>query len=212
MANKKRTARSAAELERLSYLIGAPVDDTAIDRILSSVDLIGTTGILMPGVEAEKLNAVTAAAIKRGRWGGEIRSMLSFLTAMLRRRELSTSQARTKIAKLANALSDATFVKLRNDPANEAALALAEMALRRLQEIMKDARAWTNERIAGEYLPLQYWTFTKRPTMSRKSKKVPSGSETVRFVQAVMRELGISYSEESIIRAMKDAKKPRRFR
>jgi hypothetical protein len=127
-------------------------------------------------------------------------------------RELSSSQAREKIAKLIDALSDAGIARLRNDPANEAALALAEMGLNRLRENMIDARRWTNERIAGEFLSRQYWNFTKRPTTSRKTKKQPSGSETVKFVQAVMRELKISYSEESIIRAMKEAKRPKRFR
>jgi hypothetical protein len=78
--------------------------------------------------------------------------MLSFLTAMLRRRELSTSHARNKIAKVVDVLSHATIVRLRDDPANEAALTLAEMALGRLQDNMKDARDWTNERIAGEFL------------------------------------------------------------
>jgi hypothetical protein len=193
-------------------MIGAPVDDTAVDRILATIDLAGTTAILSPGVEAEKLDAATATEFKRTRWGGAVRSMLGFLTALIRRRALSTSQARKKIAGLIDALSDPKVIKLGNDPANEAALALAEMALGRLHENMVDARAWTNERIAGEFLPRQYWTFTKRPTPLRKSKKQPSGSEAVRFVQAVMRELGISYSAESIIRAMKDASKPKRFR
>jgi hypothetical protein len=97
MASKKPAAYSAAKfdghlatkLERLSRTIGAPVDDGAVDRVLATVDLAGTTGILAPGVEAAKLDAATAAQIKRLRWGGEVRSILGFLTAMVRRRELS---------------------------------------------------------------------------------------------------------------------------
>jgi hypothetical protein len=69
-----------------------------------------------------------------------------------------------------------------------------------------NARAWNNERIAGEYLPLQYLMFGKKPTMTR-------GGETVRFIQAVLRELKVSlFEESSIIRAMQDAKKPKRRR
>ena len=79
---------------------------------------------------------------------------------------------------------------------------------------MKDARTWNNERIAGEFLPLQYWTFTKRPKMTRarlEHNTIVVG-ETVRFIQAVLDELEISYARESIIRAMQDAKKPKRHR
>jgi hypothetical protein len=84
MASKHAT-RSAAELERLSLTIGASVDDAAVDRILATIDLAGTTGILSPGVEADKLDAATATAIKCARWGPTIRWMLSFLTGIVRR-------------------------------------------------------------------------------------------------------------------------------
>jgi hypothetical protein len=47
--------------------------------------------------------------------------------------------------------------------------------------------------------------FEKKPTITRRGK-------TVNFVQAVMSELGVSYNEESIIRAMQDARKPKRLR
>ncbi len=204
--------RTAAQLERRSRSIGAPVDDAAIDRILATVDLAGTTTILA-GVEAAKLDPATAAKIKHARWYGEMRSMLSFLTAMVRRRNLNTRQAGKKMAKLEKALSEAKTV-LKTDPAYEAALVLAEKALDRLQENMGDAMAWTKERIAGEYLPQQYWTFTKRPKMTR--PKLTGGNvaegETVRFIQVVMTELKIPYARESIIRAMQDAKKPKRLR
>jgi hypothetical protein len=211
-------ARTAAQLERRSRSIGAPVDDAAIDRILATVDLADTTAILAPGVDAAKFDAATSAEIKRMRWGGEIRSMLSFLTAMVRRRKLNTPQASRKMAKLAKALCEAKTV-LKNDHANEAALALAEMALDRLQENMKGARDWTNERIAGEFLPAQYWTFTKRPKMTRPKMTRPrlaggavQVGETLKFIQAVLNELGIEYERETIIRAMQDAKKPKRHR
>jgi hypothetical protein len=88
LRTKKFTARSAPQLERLSRQIGEHVDDAAIDRILATVDLAGTTGILPPDYDASNLTAKKAAEIKRARWGGEIRSVLSFLTAMVRRRKL----------------------------------------------------------------------------------------------------------------------------
>ena len=218
MASRKPAARSAvkldtnlaAHLERRSRQIGASVNDAAIDRILATINLGGTTAILAPGVVAEQLDNATAAATKRARWGGEVRSILSFLTAMVRRRKLSAPRHHKRMARAAKALSEAT-VLMENDPAYEAALALAEMALDRVQNSMEDAKAWTNERIAGEFLPKEYWIFTKRPTMTRVSKTTTSG-ETVRFVRAVMRELKIQYSEESIIRAMQDAQKPKRYR
>jgi hypothetical protein len=48
--------------------------------------------------------------------------------------------------------------------------------------------------------------FGKRPTTTR-------GSETVTFIQTVLRELKVSLVEEgSVIRAMQDAKKPKRRR
>jgi hypothetical protein len=198
-------ARKAAQLEGRSRSIGAPLDDTAIDRILETVDLAGTTAVL-GGVDEANINA---AAIKRGR--GEIRSMLSFLTAMVHRRNLNTPQASKKMAKLAKALSQAKTV-LKTEPAYEAALALAQMALDRLQENMKDAKAWTNQRIACEFLPAQYWTFSKPPKMTRPSRYQPTYAEAVRFIKAVLKELKISYAEESIIRGMQDARKPKRPR
>jgi hypothetical protein len=115
-----------------------------------------------------------------------------------------------KAIKAIKALSEAKIM-LTSDPAYEAALALSEISLERLQDSMENARAWTNERIAGEYLPAQFWTFTKRPTKTRPSETT-RGGETVRFVWAVMRELGILYAPESIIRAMQDANKKRRRR
>jgi hypothetical protein len=223
MVNKKPAAYSAvkldthfaAQLERRSRLIGAPVDDAAIDRVLATVDLTGTTGILTPGTEVAKLDAETAAEIKRGIWGGEVRSTLSFLAATVRRRRLSTSQARKKVATAAKALSNAKIM-LRHDPAIEAAFALAGLALDRVQENLADARSWTTERIVGEFLPQQYrgMIFGKQPKMTRPSMAGEELriSETMRFIQAVLSELGISYSTESIIAAMQAAKKERRYR
>jgi hypothetical protein len=219
MASKKPASYSAAKfdahlatkLERLSRTIGASVDDKAVDRILATVNFAGTSGVLAAGVEAVKLDPATGAEIKRMRWGGEVRSILGLLTVMVRRRKLSTPRNRKKLNTAAKALNEAKIM-LRSDPAYEAALALAEMSLERVQDNMQDARAWNNERIAGEFLPQQYWTFTKRPKKTRKSMATGI-AETVAFVQAVMRELEIiPYSEESIIRAMQDAKKPKRYR
>ena len=100
VSSKKLSPHSATELERQSRLIGAPpVDDAAIDRILATIDLAGTSAILAPGVEASTLDAAHAAKIKRLSWSGQVRSMLSFLTAMVRRRKLSTAKARKKLTK-----------------------------------------------------------------------------------------------------------------
>ena len=105
-------ARTAVQLEHRSRSIGAPVDDAAIDRILATIDLTGTTAILI--YVPEKLDAATAAAVKRMRWGGEMRWMLNFLKARVRQRKLSTPQARKKIKNLVKALSEAKTM-LRTD-------------------------------------------------------------------------------------------------
>ena len=206
-------ARTAAQLEHRSRSIGAPVDDAAVDRILATVDLAGTTAI-RPGVDVAGIATATAAAIKRRRWGGEMRMMLSFLKAKVRRKNLSTPQIRKKIESLAQALSK-TKTALETEPAYKAAITLAEMAIHRLKEDLDSSRAWTNELITGQYLPAQYWTF-KRPKKTRARLDRERGSiveaETVGFIQAVLKELEISYSRESIISAMQGANKAKRKR
>lgn len=221
MPNKKPAPLSAAklnpqlatQLERLSRTIGAPVDDAAIDRILATVDLADATAIL-PGVDVAMIDTVTAAAIKRQRWGGEMGRMLSFLKAMVRRRNLSTPQICKKIENLAQALSKAKTA-LKTEPAYEAAITLAEMAIHDLQEDLKASKHWKNERLVGQFLASQYWTF-KRPKKTRARLDRERGriveAETVRFIQPVLKELGISYARESIISAMQGANKPTRKR
>jgi hypothetical protein len=241
MPNKKPASRSAAklnpqlaiQLERLSRTIGAPVDDAAIDRILATVDLAGTAGILAEsyeaakpdldgstrifaeGKETNKLSGSQVAEIKRWRRGGSVCSMLSFLKATVRQREMSTLRTRKAIVTAKASLSSGAMATLRSDPSYDASLKLAEMAIDRLQESLEGARAWTDERIAGEYLPNQYHgIFGKRPKMTRRKfvGEEVHISEAIRFIQAVLDELGISYQEESIISAMQAAKKPKRYR
>jgi hypothetical protein len=208
--SKRLSAELAAELERQSRLIGAPVDDAGIDRILATIDLSGIPGVLVSGVEASALDMRTIATIKRGRWGGAMRSMLSFVSAMSRRQKLDTLRTRRRIARIKALLSSDVMILLRSDPAHDAAFSLAELALERVRENTEDARRWTKEQIAGEYLPNQYLMF-KPLKMTRSNPRTGSG-EVVRFIQAVMQELGISYSEESIIRAMQAVKKEKRYR
>ena len=204
---RKSETHSAARLERLSRQIGMPVNDEAVDRILATIDLEGTT-VLLPGVDAGKLEAATTAGIKWSRWGGSVRSMLSFLGAIVHLRKLSTPEARKKIAEFGRALVQT------ND--QEVALAIAKMALEQAQANAVDARAWTNERIAGEYLPQQFHALTGNPPkMTRRKMGRDDRVEitpTMRFIHAVLIELGISYTEESIIAAMQAAKKKRRKR
>jgi hypothetical protein len=192
----KVETHSAARLERLSRQIGAPVNDEAVDRILATIDLAGTT-VLLPGIDAKMLGPSTTAEIKRYRWGGSMRSMLSFLGAIVHLRKLSTQEARKKISKLAKAFAQTGD--------QEVALALAKMALEQSQAETIDASTWTNERIAGEFLPQQYYLFGKTPTMTR-------GGEAVTFIRAVLRELQIPLSQETIIRYWQDADKPKRPR
>jgi hypothetical protein len=210
---KATVAHSVSELDRLSRFVGAPIDEAAVDRILKIISLVGTTGILAPDVDAETLDEAIAAEIKRVRWGGALRTSLGFLTAIVRRRS-NASLARKEIARLKKAVSKAE-IALREleelDQGNDATLALAAAALARLQDNIKEAWDWSDERIAGEFLPALYGIFGKRPKITRPGKTGHSG-ETVRFVQAVMGELGIVYSRESIIRAMTGAKKPKRRR
>jgi hypothetical protein len=106
---------------------------------------------------------------------------------------------------------------LGEDPANEAAFQLTEMGLERVRENLEDAKFWTTERIAGEYLPAQYHGIVgKEPKMTRpkvaREKLEVETPETIAFIQAVLTELDISYSRESIIAAMQAAKKPIRKR
>jgi hypothetical protein len=115
----------AEELARRALTISAPVEDAAVDRILATIDLTGTTGVLAPGNEAQNLDP---ADFKRMLWGAEISSMLSFLTAMVRCRKLNTLRARRKMTKLEDAFSQAKLV-LKIDPGTEAALGLVEMGL-----------------------------------------------------------------------------------
>jgi hypothetical protein len=60
--------RSATELERLSRIVGAPVDERAIDRILAVIELEGKTGILAEGFDPATLDSSATAEIKRHRW------------------------------------------------------------------------------------------------------------------------------------------------
>jgi hypothetical protein len=210
--HKKPIAHSVQQLDHLSRQIGAPVDDTTVDRILASIDLASTHA----EIDAAKLDARRATEIKRLRWGGQVRSMLSLVTALVRRRKLGTSQAPKKLAGAAKALSHANRM-LKEDPAIEAALTIAKMMIVRVREDLEHAKTWTRERIAGEYLPTEYYgIFGRRPKMTR-PRLAPGKSElevpeTIRFIQAVLDELDISYSRESIIAAMQASKKKKRRR
>jgi hypothetical protein len=208
---QKPSAPLAAELARRALTISAPVDDAAVDRILATVDLAGTTAVLAQGVKAQNLDPATAVAFKRRRWGAEIRSTLSFLTTMVRCRKLNTQRARKKLTKLEDAFSEAKPL-LKIDPSTEAALGLVEMGLDLLRANMEDGQIFTNACIASEYLPRQYWTFTKPPKMTRPSRKQPMGGEALRYSEAVLKELRITYARDSIVRAWQDANKPTRYR
>jgi hypothetical protein len=75
-----------------------------------------------------------------------------------------------------------------------------------LERSILDPDWGSNEQLAGEFWPAEYAQFSgRRATMTR-------GGDTVRFVEAAMHEIGIEYSEESIIAAMRQAKKPIRRR
>jgi hypothetical protein len=130
------------------------------------------------------------------------------------RRKLNTQRAINKTENLAKKLSE-TKTLLKTDPAYEAALLLAEEALVRLRENMYDANTYTNEYIAGSYLPKSYTQIfgveatTTRPKVVRGEVRK---SETMRFIQAFLRELGISYADESVISAIQASKKPKRYR
>jgi hypothetical protein len=72
---------------------------------------------------------------------------------------------------------------------------------------MEDCREWTNEQIAGKFLLNQYCAISgKKPSMLRRTEM----SEAIRFIQVVMCEVGIPYSEESIIAARSAAKRKKR--
>jgi hypothetical protein len=201
--------RMAAKLERRSRSIGAPVDKAAIDRILETIDLAGKKAFLIPDPGAVKVGVADAAKVKYFCWGEQIRSDLGFLTAVMRRRKLNTRQAIKKTENIAKKMSEIKTV-LKTDPAYEAALLLAEEALVRLQENTYDANTYTNERIAGGYLPKSYQhIFGVKATMTRSKEGI---SEAIRFIQAFLRELGISYEVESIISAMQASKKTKRKR
>ncbi len=210
MPGRKDAVRAESRLDCLADIFGVAVDKAAVDRILPIISLTGTTGVLAPGVDATALDAETAAAIKRTLWGGELLTILQFLACIVERRKLSTPKALEKVRKASSAGLSATDIALKVlDPVSPDKLTAHVL------QLMEHSREWTNEVIAGEFLPAQYSAiFWKRPTMTR-------GGEAVRFVQAVMRELGIKvvykgkrrdYSEESIISAMTKARKPKRRR
>ncbi len=201
MPGRKDAVRAESRLDCLADIFGVAVDKAAVDRILPIISLTGTTGVLAPGVDATALDAETAAAIKRTLWGGELLTILQFLACIVERRKLSTPKTREKVRKASSArLSAADIVLKVLDPMSHDKLTA------RVLQLMDDSRGWTNGVIAGEFLPAQYSVlFWKRATMTR-------GGETVRFISTVMSELGICYSEESIIRAMQDVKKTKRRR
>lgn len=173
-----------SKLDRLLSTLSASVEDGAAKRILETIKL------KQPAIFYE----------------GQVRMMLVFLLAIVRRREVSTAPARRKIAKAirrARLPNDATAIALRVlDP--EIGAEGPARVLEQVLETVKHAALWTNERIAGEYLPLQFEAFFM--------KQRELGGETVLFIEAVMRELDIPYSKSSIIRAMQDANKPKRRR
>jgi hypothetical protein len=201
--SKARRMRSPTQLDRLLRRFAAPIDVAAVDRILATVSLANTTGVLAPGVDAATLDEVTAAEIKRARWGGAVGTMMGFLMAIVaRRREMSKSQALARVRKSPRAMKTVQAVLRYLDPSSDDKLP------ERMLWHMKDAQWWTTERIVGEFLPAQYQAiFGKWPAMTR-------GGEHVKFIQAVLGEIGIHYADESIIRALQDAKpaKPKRHR
>ena len=207
--------RSATELERLSRTVGAPVDEKAIDRILEVIELAGKTGILAEGFDPATLDLSTTVEIKRFRWGADVRWMLSFLTARIHQRKLSTLRTRRAIAKAKKLLSSNEIAVLRSDQAYDAALKLAEMALERVQESLENARTLTDGRIAGQVLPKYYTQISSKKAVTTRKKIVDltiRKSETMSFIQAVLKELHISYSDETIISLMQDFKPPKQYR
>jgi hypothetical protein len=193
---------SRSQLDHLLYRFAAPVDDAAIDRVLATFSLAGITGILARNVDAATLDEKTAAKIKRLRWGGAVKTMLGFLTAIVQRRERAAVLKRGRKSPVARQFARSVLKFL--EPASD-----DELFDRLLREAAQ-AREWTNERIAGEYLPQQYRAISgKEPSMPRRSDEM---SEAVQFIQVVMREVGIRYSHESIIAAKTAAKKPKRRR
>jgi hypothetical protein len=206
---------SASQLDRLPRKVGGRIDEAAINRILETLSLVGTEGILLEGVDARKLDPAIATEIKWLHWGGPIAGALQLLTNHIacearERRKASELRARKKVARALKALSEARIALREVGLGDETKLGAAATTLAFFRDNIKGTR-WTNERIAGEFLPSLYRISGKPPKLTRPSRTKHSG-ETVRFIQAFMRELGIKYSKESIIRAMQDAKKPKRPR
>jgi hypothetical protein len=66
---------------------------------------------------------------------------------------------------------------------------------------LRGRRPNEKEMLAGVSLPLVFeWNFRQRAGRSRAKSSKPSGP-TVRFIGATMKELGLPYSDESIVRA-----------
>jgi hypothetical protein len=71
-----------------------------------------------------------------------------------------------------------------------------------LSPTLKDRRPSELEWIAGVALPLVYErNFARRAARSRTLENKPSGP-TIRFIAATLKEVGVLYSDESIVRAM----------
>jgi hypothetical protein len=198
--------------------MAAPVEDAAIERVLATVNLMDTIGILVPGVDPAKLDQKTAAEIKWLRWAGGVGKTLSLLRAVMQRREAAPALVRLRKA-VAHKQETPSVQALRAslkllDPMSDDKL---------LERMLEDTQpphvhrgalappgravilglAWSNEQFV-QYLLEQYRViFGKQPKITR-------GGEAVKFIQTAMREAGIKYKVESIIGAMRSAKKPRR--
>jgi hypothetical protein len=193
----------------------APVDKAAIGRVLATITINLDSGILdgvfrlAPGVDASTLDAAQHDAIKQmlhKRWGAAVGTLLGFLKALVQRRERSReSRALKRVQKSPKAHQFACELLRAIDPS-----AVRGNNLKHLFLLPKDLAWASDEFIAGQMLPEFYRaTFGKRPTMTRNKNGM---SESIHFVQAVLREVGIAYKPESIISAMFSAKKRRRRR
>jgi hypothetical protein len=198
-----------SQLEHLIHRFAASVDQAAVDDILVTVSLAGALGILADGVDASTLNQKTAAEtekvaadIKRLRCGGAMSMTLGFLTELVRRRNVSKQRSGvfTDLRKR-QAMPRATQAALEwlapDDP---------ELVMKQLLQNAKPSHptdrehgmAWRNEDIVAFLQAFYRSTFGKVPTIAL-------NGEAIRFIEATMKAVGITYKRASILRAMQDA-------
>lgn len=164
-------------------MVISTIDQKSVDRILKALGID-----LKPWRPANKPPYIHP-------WEGSIRSLLSLVTSMMRRRRDMIRAVRVKSPSKTHKEWLAWLESI-EDP-----------EVRAIVESRAHAETWTTEFIAGSVIPRFYGTITGKPPITSLGN-----AATAEFVVAVLQELGVKLSVESVIRYMTTAKHPKRRR